>query len=206
MKLNLGSGGIPLKQYGYIDVDIVEEWENVDVIADVRDLWMFEDECASEVFGKDILEHMRRSDWRPALDEWVRVLRPGGLLKIRFPNMEYYFRAHERGSLKPPGWNSGKKYTDDYVKRYSIEKLARALFGQDDFPENEHRCGLTWWLVADHLKTLGMKVLTTDGFVDGNEQRITASKGEPDPEISMDHPDYTARDEGYEQEPWPEFK
>ena len=208
MRLNLASGGVPLKKYGYIDVDITEEWgDAIDIVADVRNIWMFDDESCSEVFAKDILEHMTRAEWKPALDEWTRVLRPGGLLKLRYPNLELYWKSYANRTSFPSGYSKNKDaYTEKQLKTFAWEKAMQSFYGLQDFPANNHLCGLNFWIVRDYLEEIGMKVITEPGFTDGHEQRITASKGKPDPEISLSHPDYIARDAGDIQLPWPKVK
>ena len=83
-KLNLGCGFD--KREGYINVDL-HAMHDPDVIADVRDLNIFETGTYDEIVAQDVLEHLSRADAQPALQEWARILRPGGRLVLRLPNL-----------------------------------------------------------------------------------------------------------------------
>lgn len=191
MRLNIGSGMLPMSEW--VNVDIREDWDGVDIVADARDLNMFEDESADEVFAKDVLEHMPRNEWRKALAEWCRVLKPGGLLKIRFPDALMLYEAYMNGSFDPHKIYGEKYSASEYEsKRWAFERFGQLLFGDQNVPENAHLSCLSNWLVRHELEELGMKVLNEwkDGKAD---VRFTASKGEPDQSISLDHPDYAYR-------------
>ena len=162
-KLNLGSGKCPLS--GYVNVDI-RKVEGVDIAANVQDLSMFKNGECEEIFARDVLEHMPRREWRNVLDEWLRVLSPGGVLKIRFPDSILLFEAYQKGA-------------------YTLDRLFQLVFGDQNVPENAHLSGLTREMVISYLKEKGMTILKDwkDGHAD---IRITASKGKPI--TSLEHP------------------
>jgi hypothetical protein len=83
VKLNVGCGKKVLP--GYVNVDLYVEHPQV-LKADVRKL-PFNDGIFDEVLAEDILEHFPRLEWRAALAEWVRVLKLGGTITIRSPDM-----------------------------------------------------------------------------------------------------------------------
>lgn len=87
VKLNLGCGDKILK--GYTNVDIVtERASNVpDVVCDVRDLSIFNDNYADEILAVHVVEHFWRWEVVSVLKEWVRVLKPGGLMILECPNL-----------------------------------------------------------------------------------------------------------------------
>lgn len=68
-----------------IGVDIFP-FEAVDILADVRDLWMFKDEELDFVVASHVLEHM--PDVKSVLREWKRVLKPGGVIGVVVPDGE----------------------------------------------------------------------------------------------------------------------
>lgn len=99
MKLNLGCGNdIRPKGEGWINVDI-RRLEGVDEVADVRDLSIFRDGCAEEILANDLLEHIPPADVPTALREWRRVLKPGGKLSLRIPDLKRIARRFLAGSL-----------------------------------------------------------------------------------------------------------
>jgi SAM-dependent methyltransferase len=82
--VNLGCGFD--RREGYINVDL-HAMHEPDVIADVRHLDLFATGYYDEVVAQDVLEHLPRADAQPALEEWSRILRPGGRLVLRLPNL-----------------------------------------------------------------------------------------------------------------------
>jgi len=103
VKLNLGCGPDHFK--GWVNVDSSPD-EKPDVVADVIDL-PFEDNSVDEIFASHILEHV---DWRvPALEEWHRVLRPGGVIVVIVPDIIGVWYAWKLGHV----WGNPVQYPVD---------------------------------------------------------------------------------------------
>lgn len=86
MKLNLGSGRNDwLTDYLHIDKRYGLE---------VYPLSQYEDGSAEEIRASHILEHFSRRDVPFVLREWVRVVQPGGLLKVAVPDFDWIARKH----------------------------------------------------------------------------------------------------------------
>jgi SAM-dependent methyltransferase len=70
-------------------VDVVQSraGKKPDVIADVRDLRVFETCYADEVMAVHVVEHFWRWEVEDVVREWIRVLKPGGLLVLECPNL-----------------------------------------------------------------------------------------------------------------------
>jgi SAM-dependent methyltransferase len=88
VRVNLGSGDD--RRSGYVNVDLRPEV--ADVVCDVRTLPWADGEV-DEILAEDILEHLPASETADVLAEWARVLRPGGLLTVKCPNMYQLARA-----------------------------------------------------------------------------------------------------------------
>lgn len=79
---------------------VLPDWENLDIDpanpavrqVDVRHL-PYDSETVDEILAEDILEHMPRLEWKSTLTEWWRVLKPGGMLTLQFPEMTLLARA-----------------------------------------------------------------------------------------------------------------
>lgn len=82
LRLNLGAGDD--RREGYLNVDL--RVETADLVADVRAL-PFVAGAADELLAHDVLEHFWRDAVPALLGEWQRVLRTGGLLRVRVPNL-----------------------------------------------------------------------------------------------------------------------
>jgi len=81
LRINLGCG--PMKYEGWTNVDFDEKY-NPEVIADARAL-PFEDNTVDELYSSHLLEHFGYEE--PVLEEWHRVLRPGGKITIVVPDL-----------------------------------------------------------------------------------------------------------------------
>jgi ADP-heptose:LPS heptosyltransferase len=67
-----------------------------DVLGDAADLSLFADESFDAVFSSHVLEHME--DMRSALNEWCRVIKPGGHLCLYVPSANLYPKCGEPGA------------------------------------------------------------------------------------------------------------
>jgi len=164
-KLNLGSGKNPVK--GYINIDIRPEAKDVDMILNCEKL-PFAEKSIDEVFAKDLLEHFGWRKWKKVLREWVRVLKDGGVIKLRFPDLS--------------------RIIDEFKdNRMSFERMVQLIFGDQDYLQNFHKTGLTLELVATELEQLNCTILQAwyDG---GRDARITAVKGNKKPLVDLKHP------------------
>lgn len=83
VRLNLGAGAD--RRDGFISVDLREDV--ADVVCDVRKLEMYADGEIDEVLALDLIEHFPETETVAILAEWARVLRPGGQLTVKCPNM-----------------------------------------------------------------------------------------------------------------------
>ncbi len=84
-KINLGCGGKLLP--GFVNADLANNWSSVqpDVVCDVTGPLPFPDDYADEVHAYHLLEHIWRWKATDCLKEWVRVLKPNGLLVLEMP-------------------------------------------------------------------------------------------------------------------------
>jgi len=87
MKLNLGCGNKILT--GYTNVDIVDERNGMvpDINCDITDLKVFEDNSADEILTVHVIEHFYYWEIPAVLNEWKRVLKPGGTLITETPDL-----------------------------------------------------------------------------------------------------------------------
>lgn len=92
LTLNVGCGDRTFDEYpaGHkcINYDIRSDLQHVDVFGDARDLSIFEDEIFSYILASDIIEHFKILEVDSILKEWLRVLKPGGIVEFRLPNLE----------------------------------------------------------------------------------------------------------------------
>lgn len=88
MKLNLGCGGKLLE--GFVNVDLPGNWSSKkpDIEADISKPLPFDDESADEVHSYHVIEHLYRWQVEEILADWVRVLKPGGLMVVECPCLD----------------------------------------------------------------------------------------------------------------------
>jgi len=82
----LGVGGGPVRDFSSVNLNI-GAWPNVEIVADAHAL-PYADESVEHVSCLAVLEHLRRPDI--AIQEMVRVLRPGGYILIETPGLQPY--------------------------------------------------------------------------------------------------------------------
>tara|TARA_B000000609_G_C24118358_1_gene318086 strand:- start:349 stop:900 length:552 start_codon:yes stop_codon:yes gene_type:complete len=85
VKLHLGCGKrfIP----GFIHIDAMEH-PHVDYVQDISDLSNFSDESVDLVYACHVLEHFKRDDTQRILNEWARVLKLKGTIRLSVPDFE----------------------------------------------------------------------------------------------------------------------
>jgi predicted SAM-dependent methyltransferase len=116
--LNLGAGGD--QHPGAIHLDI-RPVSGVEVVGSAQRL-PFADASFDAMLAQDLLEHFPGAETGALLDEWVRVLRPGGSLRVQTPDLRGLARALTR-------------------KRLDTERVVEWLYGAQDHPYNFHYTG-----------------------------------------------------------------
>jgi SAM-dependent methyltransferase len=86
-RLNLGCGDKLLP--GYINVDVAESraGRRPDVLCDLRRLEPFATDSVDEILSVHVIEHFWRWEAADVLREWLRVLKPGGMMILECPNL-----------------------------------------------------------------------------------------------------------------------
>jgi len=93
MKLHLGcwKRHIP----GFIHVDLCD-LPHIDHCHSVEKLPMFEDDAAELIYASHVLEYFDREAAEAVLDEWRRVLAPGGILRLAVPDFPALAKVYEQ--------------------------------------------------------------------------------------------------------------
>jgi len=118
--------------------------EGVDVVADAHEL-PFDDEYFDHVYSSHVIEHFSHQDVKDVLEEWVRVLKKGGIFEIRCPDLRarafIFAFMPSKGNIKN-------------------------IYGAQDYPENFHQCGFSSNLLKELLSEVGIGKIKriNDGF------------------------------------------
>ncbi len=136
-KLNLGCG-FDIRS-GYLNIDF-QDFHHPDLVADIRKLDMLPSEFYEEIIAQDCLEHFPRCDTEPALAEWSRLLKSGGILKLRVPNLIGLLELFLMESKQS-------------VEEHKL--LVQCMYGTQAYNGDWHFTGFTQILLEDYLEKAG---------------------------------------------------
>jgi ubiquinone/menaquinone biosynthesis C-methylase UbiE len=91
LHIGCGSNILP-KPFENLDV---REFPGVDHVSPAWPL-PFEDSSFDLVYSSHVLEHFLKADTQNVLNEWSRVLKPGGILRISVPGFESLIKIYEK--------------------------------------------------------------------------------------------------------------
>lgn len=99
-RVEIGGGPRPLPGYIHVDQD-----RNAAHLESLAPAWRlpFSKDWADEIVAVHALEHVHPQMLLPTLTEWIRVLRPGGLVRIHVPNSSQIMERFISASL-PEKW------------------------------------------------------------------------------------------------------
>jgi FkbM family methyltransferase len=145
IRLNLGSGGVAYP--GYLSVDLYDNRAHVQMDITKLD---FDDNSAVEILASHLFEHLNPYHSIEILQEWLRVLKPGGKLIMEMPDIEALCAAFSAA-------DTGLRYG-----------LLNAIYGSvnttdeggPDKITSPHLFG--WWpqSISDHLHNAGFENIT----------------------------------------------
>lgn len=138
--------------------NIVKGWENIDILKgkdiknlDLRKPLPYRDNSVDAIFHEHFIEHLTKTEAEKFLKDTHRVLKPGGVMRVGWPDLQKLLRAY---------FLRQKKY-----KKYVLPHLDDHRYGED-WDEVFSDCLFSWEhryaYTASHLK----KVLSTAGFKD----------------------------------------
>jgi predicted SAM-dependent methyltransferase len=132
LKLHLGCG----KRYlpGFVHIDRAD-FPHIDFRCGADSLPMIESDGAEIIYASHMLEYFDRIEARRVLEEWRRVLRPGGLLRLAVPDFEalaeVYFQDKKLDTILGPLYGRMEIAAADSViyhkTAYDFESLRRLL-------------------------------------------------------------------------------
>ena len=143
MKLNIGAGGIDYP--GFLSVDLYDKRANIPMNITKLD---FSDNTATEIMASHVFEHLNPYHSVPILQEWLRVLKPGGKLSMEMPDIEALCKSFLRE-------------TDYYMKMGILNAVYGSVnttdVGGPDEITSPHLFG--WWpeSLFHHLQAAGFR-------------------------------------------------
>lgn len=136
LKLEIGCGTNP--QPGYIHLD-VRALPGVQVVCDFsKEKLPFKDETFVEIYSSHSIEHVSFRYLPHVLQEWHRVLKPGGRVVIRTPDLEFICRFYLESKITPE-WPDDEKFIKENFGRVTPAWWANLkLYAGQDYPSNFH--------------------------------------------------------------------
>ena len=116
MKLHLGCGKRHIP--GFVHIDAID-YPHVDHVATIDSLSFIGSDSVDLIYTCHVLEHFKRREVAKVLDEWKRVMKPGGVLRISVPDFASLCDVYQRYDNK-------------------LELVIGALFGRQDYLYNIH--------------------------------------------------------------------
>jgi len=135
VKLNIGSGNT--KHEGYINIDKYDD--SADVKLDGESLLGYEDNSVDEILSEHMLEHVSHRLVQNYLNEWYRVLKPKGVLRLNIPDFEWCVKE----------WLNA----DDKIG-FPLHRI----FGSQHEEGEAHYNGFTEESITDYLNGTGFKI------------------------------------------------
>ncbi len=116
VKLNVGCGTDYKK--GWINIDNNSddniEASKLDLNWDLRNPLPFPDDSVDFIFNEHFIEHLTVEEGQAAVKDFMRVLKPGGVLRMATPDLEYAVYKYQKVPVeKDP---TMKRFKMDYIK------------------------------------------------------------------------------------------
>jgi predicted SAM-dependent methyltransferase len=130
MKLHLGCG----KKYieGFVHVDLLD-FDHIDYKKSINDLSFLSDCSVELIYASHVLEHTGRYEYEDVLNEWYRVLKPGGILRIAVPDffacIKHYLLTEEINDIMGLIIGGQKDKYDYHKVIFDENLLTRSLYG-----------------------------------------------------------------------------
>ena len=169
-RLNIGGG--PKNLAGFVNLDFVAHPDvEREICANILDLSFVPSACAAQVHSNHVIEHLSREQIASQLDEYFRILRPGGLLTLRCPNAlgvvyAFFFDpVHEtdREAFLSIGYPSDDDFANpqDAWLHKDFYGMLHWLYGDPGNIANQHLSQLTPSCLSQLVDTAGFALLRT---------------------------------------------
>jgi predicted SAM-dependent methyltransferase len=132
VKLHLGCGNVHID--GFINID-ANYLPAVDIVDNARHLRKFEENSVDLIYASNVLEHLGRWEFMPALERWYAILKKGGILRVSVPDFE--------------------ALCEYYLETKDLRTMYCALYGGQDNPGNCHYLCWDFETLKNDLRTAG---------------------------------------------------
>jgi len=123
-------------------------WDNIDLYSDIKGVikmdvcdLKYPDKSVDEIWAQMVIEHIPRAGTVSTLKEWLRVLKPDGLITIGTINLDEACKD----------WLDKEKTTPEGDYSYNL----RGIYGQQCDAGNFHYTGFDFALLKKNLEEVG---------------------------------------------------
>ena len=152
LKLNIGAGDVRIP--GFIPIDRKLDTEAYPLPVQVTwdsETYEINDGSVDEIRASHILEHFSFADVDNVLKEWVRVLKPGGIIKVSVPDLNKILELTDKDKLWQHYLMGGQTHEDDFHRSVFTDKALRDQMRQAGLTDVQ-----SW--VSDNTDTASHKV------------------------------------------------
>jgi predicted SAM-dependent methyltransferase len=160
LKLDIGCGlhyKEPLEEWVHLDIN---PGPHIEIEADFGAIPL-PDGSVAEIYLGDVIEHVPLWRQKEVLAEWRRILKPGGIIAGRTPNLDRAMRDYAEGSLSfRDAWQSiygwGDRPTEMHFTTFTKETLTQLFaengFKVEDYSGSPGSVDRPWWLVFTGIR------------------------------------------------------
>ncbi len=95
MKLHLGCGRKYIEGFTHVDL---QDFDHIDYRTSVDNLNFAADNSVTLIYVAHVLEHFGRNEYKNVLQEWFRVLKPNGILRLSVPSFEAIVQCYQKNN------------------------------------------------------------------------------------------------------------
>ncbi len=150
VKLHLGCGTMYKEGWINIDNNSDHNIEKLDLNWDLRYDLPFDDNSADFIFNEHFLEHLTAEEGQRSLKDFLRVLKPNGVMRVAMPDLATMVTTY-----LDPNW---KERLGPYLKKYRLDFIeTRAELLNINFRAWGHKWLYDWEELERRLKQAGGK-------------------------------------------------
>lgn len=178
LKLEIGCGTNP--QPGYLHLDI-RALRGVDVICDfANEKLPFKANTFVEILSSHSIEHISFRKLPFVFQEWHRVLKPGGRVVLRTPDLEFICKSYLEHKTTPE-WPDDERFITENFGRVTPAWWANLkLFAGQDYSSNFHFLCFDFSMLSEALFRYGftqVKRVNLGREISPGELQVEAFKG-----------------------------
>lgn len=154
-KLNLGCGNKRIE--GYINCDVVKIPE-VDEVFNFYDI-PYGDDTIAAISSEHALEHVSHEKTKLAIREWYRVLKPGGELNLKIPDLELCAERYTKAD--------NSRTVNGYPEKTWYKMTIYGAQTPENGSDAEHQYHLTGFCkdeIKELLESTGFEVITVKNY------------------------------------------